>query len=120
MRLLLDENLSIVTARLLAEAGHDVESVAIVAMGAPDADVIALARAADRVLVTFDSDIGERLFHHGDPPPRGVLYLRFVPAHPEAVAHLLLDLLRTGEAGVIGQFVTVKRDRMRSQPLTPA
>lgn len=114
MHLLLDENLSVVTAHLLREAGHDVIAVADEAPGASDPDVIALARAADRVLVTFDRDIGARIFHHGDPPPPGVVYLRFVPTGPAEAARVLLAVLGDD---TLGQFVTLRRDRLRAQPL---
>ena len=116
MLLLLDENLSLVTARLLREAGHDVTSVEDEAPGASDPDVIALARATGRVLVTFDSDIGERLFRHGDPVPPGVLYLRFVQSTPTEAADVILAVLRTTDR-VIGRYVTISRGRVRSQAL---
>lgn len=117
MRLLLDENLSVVTARLLREAGHDVVEIVDVAKGAPDPDVIALARATDRLLVSFDSDIGERLFRHGDPTPPGVVFLRFVQASPDHTARVLLDLLDTSAAEIARRFVTVEADRTRVRPL---
>lgn len=116
MRLLLDENLSLAAARLLREAGHDVTSVEDEAPGASDPDVIALARATGRVLVTFDSDIGEQLFLHGDPAPAGVLYLRFVQANPSEAAILIQAALGTAE-GVIGRYVTVSRGHVRVQAL---
>lgn len=117
MRLLLDENLSLATARLLREAGHDATSVKEEAPGASDPDVIALARATGRVLVTFDSDIGGRLFLHGDPAPVGVLYLRFVQSTPSEAAILIRAVLSGTPEGVIGRYVTVSRERVRVQAL---
>lgn len=103
MRFLLDENLSAVTARLLRESGHDV-------------DVIAMARRADRVLFTFDSDIGERLFLHGDAPPPGVVYLRFIQASDDEAARLVLSLIEDG-GPITGFYTTHRSGAFRRSPI---
>lgn len=81
-----------------------------------DPDVVALARRLGRVLVTFDSNIGERIYRDGDPPPRGVLYLRFIQSDPEETARVVLDLLALGASDVEERYVTYRNGRVRSQP----
>ena len=116
MRFLLDENLSAATARLLREAGHDVVAVQDTDPGIADVDVVAMARRADRVLVTFDSDIGERLFLHGDAPPPGVVYLRFIQASDDEAARLVLSLIADG-GPITGFYTTHRSGAFRRSPI---
>ena len=116
MRFLLDENLSAATARFLREAGHDVATVQETDPGIADTDVVAMAREAERVLVTFDSDIGERLFLHRDAPPPGVVYLRFVQKDDREAALIVLSLLNVGRE-VTGLYTTYKGGDFRQRPL---
>ena len=118
MRLLADENVPAPTVAALRAAGWDVASVLEDHAGMSDEGVVALARRLGRVVVTFDSDIGTRIYHGGDPPPPGVVYLRGVQSSPEAAARVLLDLLALPVDE--GQFVTYRNGRVRSQPMPGA
>ena len=69
MRLLLDENISPVIATRLSAEGHDVMSASVVCQSAPDEDVVAVAIAEDRVVVSEDKDFGELAFVVGLEPP---------------------------------------------------
>ncbi len=117
MKLLSDENVPAPSVALLRGQDLDVVSVMEEHKGMEDPDVIALARRLGCVLVTFDSDIGERIFKDGDPPPPGVIYLRFIQSDPEETARVVLSLLALDEGGVEGRFVTYRKGRVRSQPL---
>jgi predicted nuclease of predicted toxin-antitoxin system len=46
-----------------------------IASGAPDEDVLALARREDRILVTEDYDFGRLIFGERAPPPPGLIHL---------------------------------------------
>ena len=46
-----------------------------VAHGAPDLDVLELARTDDRILITEDYDFGNLIFGQRRPPPRGLIHL---------------------------------------------
>lgn len=116
MRFLADENLSGPSLRLLREHGLDILSVIEETPGLDDADVVGLARQLDRVLITFDSDIGERIFRHGDAPPPGVIYLRFIQSDPEETARVIIGILNSGTS-LDGQFITYRNGRIRRQPL---
>jgi len=82
VRLKLDENISIVAGRALAELGHDVDTVASEGLvGHPDPDVIAAAVADDRALVTFDLGFGDpRAYPPGSH--QGVILLRLADHSP--------------------------------------
>ena len=117
MRLLADENVSLPSILLLREQGLDVASVMETHPGLDDPDVIRLARRLARALVTFDSDIGERIFKDGDPPPPGVLYLRFAQSDPEETARIVLRVLALDAFRLAESFVTYRNGRARHQPL---
>ena len=62
VRLLLDENLSPNQAASLREQGHDADAVIEVGLsGEPDEKIREFAIAADRVLLTLDSDFANML-----------------------------------------------------------
>lgn len=117
MRLLADENVPLPSVCLLRAAGYDVEAVAEWAPGSPDPDVLAYARARDRVLVTFDRDFGELVYHRGASVPPGILYLRLIPTDPEEPGRILRDLLILQEVSLEGRFTVGDRDRIRQRPL---
>lgn len=90
MRLLADENVPRPSVRLLRESGYEVDSMSELAPGTPDIEVLARAQSAGQVLITFDRDFGELVYHRGAPAPRGIIYLRVEPADAEEPARLLL------------------------------
>ncbi|MEM1117911.1 MAG: DUF5615 family PIN-like protein [Bacteroidota bacterium] len=117
MRILADENIPGLSIEALRTAGHSVEAVHDRAPGLDDPDVIRLARRLGAVLLTFDSDIGERIFKDGDAPPPGVIYLRFVQAAPEEAARIVTDIFGIENIDVSRSFVTYRNGRVRHQPL---
>lgn len=58
MRILADESCDGRAIRALRLAGHDVKPVLEIAPELPDEQVIGVARAEDRVLITEDRDFG--------------------------------------------------------------
>lgn len=60
MKFKLDENLPVSSAAILAGAGHDVDTAGQEGLsGATDAEVVAAATAAGRVLVSLDVGLGD-------------------------------------------------------------
>lgn len=114
---LADENFPLPSIALLRRAGYDVASVAELAPSADDPDVIRMARESDRILLTFDSDIGTHLYHHDAPPPPGVVYFRFVQGSPTEAAERLLRLLADPKRVLLGRFTTHGRGTTRPRPL---
>ena len=117
MRLLADENVPLSSILSLRTRGLDVASVMETHPGLDDPDVIQLARRLGRALITFDSDIGERIFKDGDTPPPGVIYLRFVQSDAEETARVVLQILALDGVRVSESFVTYRNGRVRHQPL---
>jgi predicted nuclease of predicted toxin-antitoxin system len=69
MRLLADENLPEQMVERLVAAGHDVARMRDRRPGAPDDDVLAMALAERRLLVTRDLDFGELVVRDASRPP---------------------------------------------------
>lgn len=63
-------------------------------------DVVQMARRLGRTLITFDSDIGERIFYRGDAPPPGVIYIRFIQDDPEETARAVLEVAHSADFDV--------------------
>jgi predicted nuclease of predicted toxin-antitoxin system len=77
--LLADENVHPEVVRFLSKRGSDVQSVAEEGwFGQSDADILRLAHAAGRVVLTHDSDFGTLAIAQGEPFT-GIVYLR--PGH---------------------------------------
>jgi predicted nuclease of predicted toxin-antitoxin system len=115
MRILADENIDRPIVSWLRAEGHDVVETSVVAMEAEDAELIAISRREQRILMTFDRDIG-RLIQSDSLPHPGVVYLRLRGAGPQ-----LWDAFKRIwpqiEATIVGHFVTVKNDQVRRRPL---
>ncbi len=97
-------------------AGHDVMSIAESHAGDNDTQVLALARAEGRWLVTFDRDYGELLFARNLAPPPAVILLRVSTYRPDEPAVWLEQLLREPE-GLLGKFTVYSGNTLRSRPL---
>jgi predicted nuclease of predicted toxin-antitoxin system len=117
VNLLANENVPLGAVRLIRQAGHAVASLSEEAPGLGDAEVVARARAAGQVLITFDRDYGDLIYRDRLPPPAGVLYCRFRPSTPaEAANRVLLALDELGDR-MIGSFVVIERDQTRVRRL---
>ena len=113
MKLLIDSCLSETVASALAEAGHDVASVAQAGPDPGDPRILAAAAAAGRVLVTVDRGFGqlavrERLFS------AGIIIIRKTPAEEHAAAALRAIDLHAEEL-LAGGIVIVAPERMRAR-----
>ena len=80
-----------------------------------DVEVLRLASAQGRVIVTFDRDYGDLVFGRRLPPPAGVLYLRFVPESPKELAAYVIELKASG-VRLEGRFTTASRKGIRQRP----
>lgn len=91
MKLLLDENLSPLTAEFLKDTlGYEVRRISSKSLGKrmDDEEVSDLAQREDRFILTFDVEIGEHFFSCRFTPP-AVIVLRLRDQRPEQVNALL-------------------------------
>jgi predicted nuclease of predicted toxin-antitoxin system len=102
---------------ILREAGHDIIAVADTKPGASDREVLDMAVAEDRILLTFDRDFGVLVYRAGVESPSGVVLFRFVPTSPEEPSEVILGLLDRPELELEGYFTVVDRERVRQRPI---
>lgn len=113
MRFLLDQSSDARLVPYLQSLGHDAIRVGRDhPPGLPDVEVLRLAQAEERVLITDDRDFGELVFRHRQAHT-GVIYLRLgayvpLPTVIERLDHVLLDY-----AEQLDQFLVVTPDRVR-------
>ena len=123
MRFLLDQNLSIRLAEMLAGAGHDAVHTAQLGLSSAD-DLTVLERAAAerRILVSADTDFGVLLAQGHRRKPSLILFRRERPRRPQAQATLLLGHLDRLAADLDEGAVVVleeTRVRIRRLPIIP-
>lgn len=118
MKFLADENFPRPALLVLRRAGWDVFSIAEECPGVPDEEVATLCAEQRRILLTFDKDFGELVFHRGLPAGSGVVLFRITPDSPEHAAEVGLALVQS-QPDLAGSFCVVTRDRLRIRPLSP-
>ncbi len=115
-RLLANENFPAPSVRYLRERGYDVSAVAEGKGSSADPEVLALAAAEQRWIVTFDRDYGELIFARGLAAPPAVILFRMRSYRPDGPGRVLADLLDSGSE-FEGQFVLVDETGLRKRPL---
>ena len=112
MKFLLDENVEYRLSAFLKTQGHDVTAIARdYPHGLPDREVLAIAVAEGRILLTSDRDFGELVFQHGIAQS-GVILLRLPAGHTDAKIDALAKLL-VSHADRLDQFIVVNRRGVR-------
>ena len=119
MKLLLDQDVYMVTARLLKALGHEVVTAADIGRSrAPDEELLTIAQEQGRLFVTRDRDFGSLVFVRGCGT--GVIYLRLEPATLQAVHEELARVLQSyAEEALHNAFVVVEPGRHRFRRLVP-
>jgi predicted nuclease of predicted toxin-antitoxin system len=119
VRLLIDQNIAARVADLLREAGHDTVHVSMLGLQrAEDDEVLRVALAEERVIVSEDADFGALLARAGARAPSFVLVRSAAPMTPDAQAFLLVAALgRLIDDLGSGCIAVVERARVRVRPL---
>ncbi|HEY3876068.1 MAG TPA: DUF5615 family PIN-like protein [Candidatus Kapabacteria bacterium] len=115
MILLADENFPIDSVRILRDAGFDVESIQEDTPSLDDISILDRAVQSGRLLLTFDRDFGDLIFHKMLPAPIGVIYFRFDLITSDEPAPLFLDLVE--RLKMEGYFTVVTRSTIRQRKL---
>jgi len=112
MRFLVDECTGPATARWLRGQQHDVFSVYEQARGMTDDEIIQKAFADDRILVTNDKDLREKVYRERRPH-RGVVLLRLDDERAPSKITALQRLLDSHADRLANNFVVVTETTVR-------
>ena len=106
------------TARDLRSAGHDVVHLREVGLKKmPDSDILAKARAENRILLTFDLGFGELGAASGEALP-SVISFRLSDERPSAVTPRLFRVITERRADLeAGAIISVEMTRYRVRHL---
>ena len=112
MKVLVDECTGPAVARWLEQRGHDVFSVYDQARGIDDNEVIEIAQAEERILITNDRGFGEKVFRERRPH-HGVVFLRLANERSANKIRVLDQLISQHSDGLSSRFVVVTETRVR-------
>ncbi len=115
-RYLANENFPRAIVKLLREEGNDVMHAAEVLVGAPDEELLRIAVSEDRVLLTFDRDFGELVFHQQHPAASGIVLFRLRQQPPTVVLRFLRAFFSSAPT-LRGFFPVGEPGRVRQTPL---
>jgi len=116
VKFLVDECTDVQLVELLRANGFDVLYVMETMRGAKDDVILSRAYAEERILLTEDKDFGELVFRLRKPAI-GIILLRFHPGEEIQKATRLQQLLQSATVTLVGAFVVVESDRVRTRPL---
>lgn len=117
MKILLDENIDVRLKAALAILGHDVTAIVTdYSQSITDQQVLAIAVAEERLLVTNDRDFGE-LIVRSQAEHRGVLYLRLSTVDFASLLERVTVVLTT-QQGLLHEFLIVTDQRIRRRQAT--
>ena len=115
MRFLLDQSAEARIATFLTDHGHDATRIAReYPPGLPNQQVLAIARAEHRILITNDRDFGELIFRRG-LPHAGVIYFRLGLGSSSEEKIARLEQLLESHPDHLDQFLVVTERSVRAR-----
>jgi predicted nuclease of predicted toxin-antitoxin system len=115
-KFLANENVPAVAVDAARRAGHDLDWIRDLHPGASDHDVLRESLSQQRVLVTFDKDFGNLVFHASKKASWGIILLRPRLFSPAYLAQFLVSVLAQ-PIEWHGHFAVAQEKRLRVLPL---
>jgi predicted nuclease of predicted toxin-antitoxin system len=115
LKFLADENIPPLIVERLRDGNLDVEAIWETSPGASDTDILSRADIGDLILITFDSDFGDLIFHQAFPCPAAIIYTRL---NRTAQRHIADRIIAVVEAGIpMGHMTVITKNGERQKPL---
>ena len=116
MQFLANENFPYDAVMALREDGQDVAWIRTEAPGSRDEDILARARAENRILITFDKDFGELAFRSKLPASSGIILFRISARSSSYIARVAVAAVAS-RSDWSGHFAVVEENRIRMRRL---
>jgi predicted nuclease of predicted toxin-antitoxin system len=116
-KFLANENVPTEAIDLARQNGIDVTAMREIGPGSDDDKVLALSVNEGRILVTFDKDFGDMVFHQGKQASAGVILLRPRLRDGNYLAQFMLGVLSQPVAWE-GCFSVAREGQLRVVPLS--
>ena len=117
-RFLANENIPSDFVGWLRECGHDVAHAAESNVGESDEVLLRIASDEDRIVLTFDTDFGELVFHQQERPARGIVLFR-IRQQPRGAVLASMAAFFESEPTLEGYFTVVEPGHFRQTQLHP-
>jgi predicted nuclease of predicted toxin-antitoxin system len=112
IKILVDVGVSEKVESYLQKRGYDVKAVRSIGPRMKDSEIIKIAIAENRMLITMDKDFGELVYHCGQKHS-GVLLLRMEDARGEEKKQAVSQILSEYGPAIKGAFCVYKDGRLR-------
>ncbi|MEO8628064.1 MAG: DUF5615 family PIN-like protein [Betaproteobacteria bacterium] len=112
MKFIADESCDFAVVRGLRDAGYDVVAIAESSPGIDDLQVIAMAKLAERILITEDKDFGQ-LVYAAARQASGVIFIRFPATARGSLSNVILNLVEQRGEELFGKFAVIEPGRIR-------
>lgn len=112
LKFLIDVGVSKVAEEWMRSEGYNVLTVREIDPRMSDVDILSLAVAEQRILITMDKDFGELVYHSGQPHA-GVLLLRMEEATSLEKIAAIRQILAIHADKLVGHFCVYQNQRLR-------
>jgi len=117
LKFLIDVGVGKQVEHYLQTQGYDIKTVRAIDNKMPDTDIIHLAVAENRMVITMDKDFGELVYHCG-MAHSGVLLLRLEEATGTQKVQVIADILANYSTQIFHCFCVFQNDKLRIKKTT--
>jgi predicted nuclease of predicted toxin-antitoxin system len=114
LRFLADENVHPVVIARLRNAGFTAESITETSKGSTDQAILSRTDISEHVLITFDRDFGDLIFHKNYPRPYSIIFSLLGRAEPRHVSDRIGILVEEGIPA--HHMLVITADAVRLKP----
>lgn len=118
MKILADENVSLVIVERLRKEGHHVQYIFESARGSIDIDILDRANQQGELLLTNDKDFGDLIFHQ-QRQSSGVILMRLEEMPFVERAEIVVDLIKEYQEELLHSFTVIAENKKRVLRLLP-
>ncbi len=115
MKSLANENFPYKSIYYLKEKGYDVLSIGMDNPSVADSEIMTIAMNEERIIMTFDRDYGELIFHHNYKPGKGVIYLRLDEYQPQEPGLIIEEIINNKEIDLTRALTVVDKNGIRQR-----